>query len=131
MTAVPIAVDVPLGALAAQNDLKMQVSAVHITSHTNVADDFALFDLLADLYAIAGQVGVPCLQGHALVGRVLDSHHVTVTLHPCFCLAVPVLRLVNCAVLCRVDWALVIRAVLRAPVSGLIQATVIVVSALR
>ena len=109
----------------------MQVRTEHIPANARKADEFSLFNLLPDLNAIAAKVGISRLQGLSLVGCVLDAHHVSIALHPCLCMAVPVLRLVNRAILGSVDRALVVRAVLRAQVDGLVQTAIVVVPALR
>ena len=120
-----------VGALAAQDNLKMQVCAEHIAGHAAVADDLALFDPLAVLDAIAGQVSVPCLQGLAFVVIVSDTHHVAVALHASPGMAVPVLHLIYCAILGGVYRLCAGIAELRAQVDGLMQAAIVVVPPLR
>ena len=118
-------------ALAVHDNFKMQMRSEHIPANARITDEFSLFDLLADLDAIAAQMGVSRLQGLSLVGRVFDSHHVAIALHSSLCVTVPVLRLVNRAFLCRVDRALVVCAVLRAPIGALMQTAIVVVPPLR
>ena len=120
-----------VGALAVQQHFKMQVRAVHIAGSAAEADDVALVHLLAVLDAIAEQVGVPRLQHTALVGCVLDAHHVAVALHARPGVAVPVLHLIHGAVLGSVDRLFGGIAELRAHVDGLMQAAVVVVPPLR
>ena len=62
---------------------------------------------------------------------MLDSHHVAIALHARPGVAVPILHLIYYSVLCRVDRALVVRAVLRAPIGALMQTAIVVVPALR
>ena len=75
-------------------------------------------------------MGVPRLQHAAFVGRVLDAHHVAITLHARPGVAVPVLHLVNCAALCRVYRLRAGIADLGAQVDGLMQAAIVVVPSL-
>ena len=120
-----------VGALAAQDDLKMQVRPKHIAGSAAEADEVALFDLLAVLDAIAAQVRVPRLQHTALVGRVFDSHHVSIALHTRPRVSVPVLGLIHGAVLGGIDRADIHVVNLGAQVNGLVQAAVIVIPPLR
>ena len=115
-----------VGALAAQDDLKMQVCAEHVAGHAAVADDLALFDLLAVLDAIAAQVCVPRLQHTALVGRVFDSHHVAIALHTRPRVSVPVLGLIHGAALGSVYRLRAGIADPGAQVDGPVQAAVVV-----
>ena len=113
-------------AAAVQNDFKVQVRSEHIPGHARIADKFALFDLLTQLNAISAQVRVPGLQGLSLVGRVLESNHVAVALHPGFGMAVPVLHLIHGAVLGSVDRLRAGIADLGAQVDGPVHTAVVV-----
>ena len=113
-------------AAAVQNDFKMQVRPKHIAGSAAIADEVALFDLLSQLDAISTQVCVSGLQGLSLVGRVFDSHHVAIALHPGFCMAVPVPHLVNCAALGSVYRLRAGIADPGAQVDGPVQAAVVV-----
>ena len=120
-----------IGALAVEDNLKMQVRPENIARDAAVPDDVTLLDPLTALDAIAGQVSVSGLQGHALVGRVLDANHVAIALHSGLGVPVPILRLIYRTILGGVYRALVVGADLGAEVYGLMQAAVVVVPALR